>query len=764
MTLAFLEAQMLRTLVCICLVLSLTTFAAAAENSPVDWVNTMVGTDTGPEFSNGNNYPTVAMPFGMTFWTPQTNERNWLYTYKADRIQGLRATHSPSVWMGDYGSFSVMPMLGPLEVKTRDRASNFKHESEIATPYYYKVRLEDYGIDAEMAPSMRAAHMRFTYDWPGKPYVVFDAHPGGGTVEVDVEARTVSGFNEDCGFRKVPGFRFYFVLEFDRNFVEHGTWHDRGAFLDSTRETGHHVGAFVSFALDKGEAVNVRIGTSFVSKEQARRNLDRELPGWDIELVKAKAREAWSQELGRVQAWAHNPDHLSVFYTAMYRSHLFPRIFYELDENLKPVYFSPFDGKIHDGVMFTDTGFWDTYRAQFPLLAILKPGLYQEFIQGLVNAYNQGGWLPKWPSPGYRSVMTGTHGDCVIADAYAKRLRRFDSGGAMDGMINGATRKSDTAYFGRVGIQYYLKSGYVPADLVEESLSRTLEFAYDDFCIGAMARIMGKNGTADRFDEAALSYRKVYDPKTGFMRGRNLDGTWVTPFDPVEWGGPYVEGNAWHFLWSVQHDIPGLIKLLGGKEAFVAKLERLFEHPPEYKVGSYGRVIHEMREMEAGGMGQYAHANEPVHHVPYLYNYAGRPWKTQEKVRHIMENLYTPKPDGLLGDEDNGQMSAWFIFSAMGFYPLCPGRPYYALGSPLVDKAVVHLADGKQLIVQARDNSPANRYVQAVTFDGEPYGRTWIEHDQLMKGGTLEFVMGPEPNTEWGSGTEAAPPSCLTGR
>jgi len=701
------------------------------------------------------------MPFGMTTWTPQTNERNWLYTYKAKRIQGFRATHSPSVWMGDYGSFSVMPMTGKLKTRTWERASTFSHENETAGPHHYQVLLEDFSIKAEMTPTVRCSMMRFAFAQDDQPWVVFDAHEGGGRVEIEPGTATVFGYNTNSGYRKVPNFRFYFVLEFDRPFAVYGTWHDRGAFLDSTSEEGHHVGAFASFDLEEERTVKIRIGTSFISLEQARRNLKEEITGWSFDDVKNAAGQAWNEELNRIEVESTNEDYLTVFYTGMYRSHLFPRIFHEMKQPGHPHYFSPYDGKVHDGVMYTDTGFWDTYRAQFPLLSIVQPDMYVDFVKALLDAYDQGGWIPKWPSPGYRSVMTGTHGDCVIADAYAKGLDRFDVSKAYEAMKKGALRKTDNQYYGRVGVEYYNKAGYVPADFVEESLSRTLEFAYDDFCVSVMALAAGATDDHRLFVEKARNYRKVFDPDTGFMRGRNLDGSWVDPFDPVEWGGPYVEGNAWHFIWSVQQDIPGLVELFGGKEPFVKKLDRLFDHPPEYKVGSYRRVIHEMREMEAGGMGQYAHGNEPVHHVPYLYNYAGQPWKGQEKARRVMEKLYGAGPDGLLGDEDNGQMSAWFIFSALGFYPICPGRPIYALGSPLVDRAVVHQSGGKPFVVEAENNSKENKYVQAVFFDGKEQSRNWFEHQRITDGATLKFVMGPEPNKEWGNRPEDAPPSCL---
>jgi len=735
--------------------------AAAQAKEPLDYVDPLIGTDTSLEFSNGNSFPAVSMPFGMTTWTPQTGEKNWLYTYAADRFQGLRATHSPSVWMGDYGSFTLMPMVGPVKTNPRHRAAKFSHDCESAKPHYYKVVLEESGIIAEMSPTMRGAVMRFTFPASKEAVVVFDGHPGGGKVMVLPGEQKIVGYSDYPGYRDVPNFRFHYVLEFDRPFLTHGTWHEKGVFPLETHQKGHHVGAFVSFDATTNREVTANIGTSFISSAQAALNLEWEIGDRNLAQVGEEAARAWNKELSAIDIGTWNQVHKTIFYTALYRALLFPRVFHESDDRGTVRHFSPFSGKVHAGPMYVDTGFWDTYRTEFPLFALIQQDRYGEMVAGFLAAFTEGGWIPKWPSPGYRSVMVGTHGDCVIADALAKGISGFDAGLAFEGVRKSATKSSRGPYFGRVGIADYDSLGWVPADRVDESASRTLAFAYDDFCVAQVAFAAGKKEEGDRFLLRARNYRNLFDSKSGFMRGRNADGSWVEPFDPVEWGGPYTEGAAWHWLWSVQHDIPGLADLLGGPDKLAAQLDKLFAHEPHYKVGGYGRVIHEMREMVAGKMGQYAHANEPVHHVPYLYNYVGQPWKTQDKVRTILETLYGSGPDGYLGDEDNGQMSAWFIMSALGFYPICPGKPIYLIGSPLVTRADVRLGEGKTLRVEAHNNSAGNRYVQKAFLNGVELGRTWFTHQEIETGGELKFIMGDQPDKSWGSSPKQRPPACV---
>jgi len=724
-------------------------------------VNPLIGTDSSYELSRGNSYPAVALPHGMIQWTPQSREDSWIYQYDKKKIQGIRGTHSPSVWMGDYGNLTVMPTVGKVVLDPKARASRFSHQHETATPHHYRVRLDDHGVTAEVTPTMRGGRMRLTFPETQKATVLLDILPGPGQFQVVPEKRTVLVLNANGQRGNPPNFAAHFVIVFDRPFSAFGVLKDETVLAGQKLISGKRVGAYVQFATKKGEQVNLQIAHSFINREQAETNLATEVTGQTFDALVQRAKAAWNKELGRVEVEG-TPAAKTKLYTALYRALLYPRVMHELTPNGEPIHYSPYDGKKHAGVMYTDTGFWDTYRAQLPLLTLLVPERAGEILQGLVSAYREGGWIPKWPSPGYRSVMIGTHADAFIADAYAKGVRSFDASKAYEGMVKHAMYPGKGPYAGRVGISQYRDLGYVPAAAAEHSASRTLEFAYGDYCVARVATAMGHKEQAKTFAERARNYANVFDAASGFMRGRTQSGAFLEPFDPTSWGGPYVEGAAWHYLWSVQHDVPGLIKLLGGRQAFAAKLDAMFSAGTGFKVGGYKRVIHEMREQQLAKMGQYAHPNEPVHHVLYLYNYAGQPYKTQRRVREVQARLYGTGPDGLLGDEDNGQMSAWYVFSAMGFYPVCPGQPIYAIGSPELDEATIHLPGGKTFVVRAPGNSAANRYVQKATLNGEPLQKTWFDHQTLVAGGELTLHMGPKPNKEWGSRPADAPPGAMS--
>jgi predicted alpha-1,2-mannosidase len=730
------------------------------KREPVDYVNTLIGTSNlFFEFSHGNTYPAVCLPFGMTSWTPQTRNRRWMYDYKGRSCQGFRGTHQSNVWMGDYGSVMVMPVTGKLKVGPRERSSSFSHRHEIATPYYYRVLLEDYRISAELSATMRCCIFRFTFPSADDSAILIDTNEGGGEIKIMPGEKKITGFNANGGDGHPKNFRCYFVAEFDKPFSSHGTWIGNTVFPGKGECGGkERVGAFVKFETGEGETVQVRISTSFIGFDQARLNLRQELGNADFQAVKARSREIWNRELSILRVDGGSPEQQTLFYSALFRALQFPRTLHEFDENGKPHHYSPYNGKIYAGVLFGETGFWDTYRAQFPLLVLFKPAKVGEIITGLLNAYREGGWIPKWPSPGYRSMMTGTHADAVIADARAKGITSFDLDEAFRAMVKAADHRGDKKYAGRVGIEYYKKLGFVPVDRIKFATSRTLEFAYDDFCVARIAAALGRTGEYNRLMERSRNYRRIFDKRTGFMRGRNQDGSWLEPFNPLEWGRGFCEGNAWHYLWSVQHDIAGLVKLLGGKQPFIARLDRFLGMPSEVLQGSYKTVTHEMREMKAVGMGQYAHNNEPVHHVLYLYDYVGQPWKTQKWVRQVMDTVYRPEPAGMIGDDDNGQMSAWFVFSAMGFYPVCPGKPQYAIGSPLFPRISIRLVNGRQLVIRAKFISKRNIYIQQASFNGHSYSRNWIDHADLMKGGKLEFIMGPNPNQDWGSRISDLPP------
>lgn len=710
----------------------------------------LVGTDSSFELSHGNTYPGIFVPFAMANWTPQTSEGGWPYQYSKDSIRGFRLTHRPSAWMNDYGSFSLMPVTGDLKLLPDQRASHFRHEDEQARAYKYSVRLQDYKVNVEMAPTRHGGIMRLSYPRTQDAYIVLDAGEGGSSVQIHPGTRSITGTNSNTAKGTAANFAVYFVIAFDKDFTSHGTWDATGAKDDRQDRKGPHVGAYVGFSTRQGERITVRIGTSLISVEQAERNLKSEIANKDLETIVNQDRAEWERELGKYELEGGSEAQRRTFYTAVYHTVQFPRMLDETDGNGVRVHYSPYDGKVHPGPMFSDTGFWDTFRAEFPLMTIVNRQQDNEIIRAMLNVYDEAAWIPKWPNPVETNVMIGTHADSVVADAYVKGIRDYDIEKAYTALRKDGLEKGTGIFAGRVGIGDYLQMGYVPADKYQESAARTLEFAYDDFCLSRLASALGKTSDAAMFLAHSKNYENIFDPSTGFMRGRNSNRQWVTPFDPISWGGPYTEGDAWQWLWSVQGDVPGLIRLLGGQQGFLQKLDGLFTATTDFKLGGYGSVIHEMTEAKLEDMGQYAHINEPVHHVIYLYDYAGQPWKTQKWVHEVEDRLYKPGPAGWLGDEDTGQMSAWYIFSALGFYPVTPGEPEYALGSPMFDRVKIHLENGKTFTVEARRQAPGDIYVQSVTLNGQHLDAPWITHDDILRGGVLSFRMGPLPNEHWG--------------
>jgi predicted alpha-1,2-mannosidase len=739
----------------LCGVLTVPLSAGKAHAAPVDYVKPLIGTESTYDVSHGNCYPAAAMPFGMVQWTPQTSDGNEIYQYTKDKISGFRGTHQPSLWMGDYGAFSLMPVVGAVGEFGPPRASHFSHQRELAQACQYKVHLDDYDTDVTLVPSERGALMQFDFHKNGQPsYVFLDARGGGSTAVIHAERREIEGSNAE-GW--TPNYPCYFVLRFDTPFAAVGTLDSNGIYYQSKHREGEHVGAFVRF---DAPTVKVRIGTSFISLEQARRNLDRELPDFDLAAAYGRARSAWDHGLSRIDVSGGTPAQLVTFYTALYRCLLFPRMLYEVG-SAGPVYRSPYDKQVHHGYMYADSGFWDTYRTEFPLLCMLYPQRVSEICQSMLAAYKEGGWLPKWPHPNETNVMIGTHGDSILADAWCKGVRGFDVSEAYRAAAKDGTEQGDANSSAREGIEYYEGIGYLPADLMREATSRTLEFAYDDFCVAQLARAAGLPGEYEKFSRRARNYRTVFDPQSGFMRGRKLDGGWLTPFDPLAWGSPYTEGCAWQYTFSVQQDVPGLVALFGGRDKFIGKLDALFNTAPEFHLGNYHQVVHEMRELAMVNMGQYAHNNEPVHHDIYLYDWVGQPYKTQALARTATSRLYTDQPDGIIGDEDTGQMSAWYVMSALGFYPFCPGQPVYVMGSPLFARAVLHLPNGRDFEISAPDNAPDRPYIQAATLDGKPLTQPWFTHDTLTQGGKLELHLGTQPNVTWGARPQDAPPPPL---
>ena len=742
-------------------VASLTAKAAVTPAEPVDYVSTLVGTESKIELSTGNTYPAVAMPWGMNFWMPQTGKMGdgWAYIYRADKIRGFKQTHQPSPWINDYGQFSILPITGKPEFDQDKRASWFSHKAEIATPYYYRVYLADYDVVAELAPTERACAMRFTYPESDKSFVVVDAFDKGSYVKILPEKQMIVGYTtKNSG--GVPGnFKNFFVVKFDKPFTYKAAVADGTVGEGNTEATCNHAGAIIGFQTKRGEAVNVQVASSFISEEQALRNLG-ELKDGCFDRIKAEGRKTWNDVLGKIEIEDQNIDHKRTFYSCLYRSVLFPRSFFEYDAQGKVVHYSPYNGKVLPGYMFTDTGFWDTFRCLFPLLNVMYPSMNTKMQEGLVNAYKESGFLPEWASPGHRGCMVGNNSASIVADAYLKGLRGYDAEELWKAVVHGANNVHPTvSSTGRLGHEYYNTLGYVPYDVkINENVARTLEYAYDDWCIYKFGKALGKSEKELKpFLARAYNYKNVFDPETKLMRGRNKDGKFQSPFSPLKWGDAFTEGNSWHYTWSVFHDPQGLINLMGGKQNFNQMLDSVFNVPPLFDDSYYGGVIHEIREMQIMNMGNYAHGNQPIQHMIYLYGYSGQPWKTQYWIREVMDKLYTAHPDGYCGDEDNGQTSAWYVFSAMGFYPVCPGSNQYVLGVPYFDKLTLHLENGKTVNITANGNTNATRYVNSMTLNGAAYNHNYLNHSVLTDGADIVFNMSATPNMERGTLAEDAP-------
>lgn len=729
----------------------------------VSLIDTRMGTDSEYSLSNGNTYPATAVPWGMNFWTPMTSKMGdgWTYKYDENKIRGIKQTHQPSPWLNDYAAFSFMAVTGELKIQEDERSSWFSHKAETAFPHHYGVYLADYDATMEVVPTERAAHFRFTFPESDSSYILLDGFHKGSMVRIIPEERKIVGYVRNNRGGVPDNFHNYFVAEFDNDFEVNHTWTDGWQLVqNSTNSEGDHVGAVVGFKTKTGEQIHVKVASSFISPEQAQLNLNREIGSDDFETTKAKAHAAWKKEFDRIRVEDNNRENMKTFYSCLYRLLLFPRKFYEFNADNQVVHYSPYNGEIRSGYMFTDNGFWDTFRAVFPFFTLMYPSLDAQIMEGLANTYQESGWLPEWASPGHRGVMIGSNSAVNIADAYIKGIRDFDAETLYEAVIKNTTVNEGRPVrsVGREGVDYYNKLGYVPYDVgINENAARTLEYAFADFNISEMARLMGKTEVAEEFAEKALNYKLLFDPETKWMRGKNEDGTFQSPFNPLKWGDAFTEGNSLHYTWSVFQDVQGLIDLMGGKEAFAKKLDLVFTMPPKFDDSYYGITIHEIREMQIVNMGNYAHGNQPIQHMIYLYNHAGQPWKAQQRIREVLKKLYAPTPDGYCGDEDNGQTSAWYVFSSLGFYPVTPGTTQYVIGSPLFDKVTMTMEDGKQFIIESKANSDENVYIQSVNMNGQRYDKTWLDHHELQAGGRLIFDMGAEPNQKWGTAKGAEP-------
>ena len=718
-----------------------------------DWtqyVNPLMGTQSSYELSTGNTYPAISRPWGMNFWTPQTGKmgNGWQYVYTANKIRGFKQTHQPSPWINDYGQFSIMPVVGKPEFDEEKRASWFSHKGEVARPHYYKVYLAEHDVVTEMTPTERAVLFRFTFPENEHSYIVVDAFDKGSHIKVLPEQNKVIGYTTRNSGGVPQNFKNYFVIEFDKPFTYKATFANQSLNENVLEQTADHTGAVIGFKTQKGEIVHARIASSFISPEQAMLNL-QELGNDSFNALVQKGKDAWNEVLGKIEVEGGDLDQYRTFYSCLYRSLLFPRKFYELDANGNPVHYSPYNGEVLPGYMYTDTGFWDTFRCLFPFLNLMYPSMNKEMQEGLINTYKESGFFPEWASPGHRGCMIGNNSASVLVDAYMKGVKVDDVKTLYEGLIHGTGNvHPQISSTGRLGHEYYNKLGYVPYDVkINENTARTLEYAYNDWCIYQLAKTLNRPKKEQKlFAQRAMNYRNVFDKESNLMRGRNEDGQFQSPFSPLKWGDAFTEGNSWHYSWSVFHDPQGLIDLMGGETSFVNMLDSVFAVPPLFDESYYGQVIHEIREMTVMNMGNYAHGNQPIQHMIYLYNYAGQPWKAQYWLRQVMNRMYTPGPDGYCGDEDNGQTSAWYVFSALGFYPVCPGTDEYVLGAPLFKKATLHLENGNNLVIDAPDNNNDNMYIESLLFDGTNYTKNYLNHFDLLKGGRLVFDMDNKPN------------------
>jgi predicted alpha-1,2-mannosidase len=724
-------------------------FCSLAQARPlVEYVNTLRGSDSSPEFSRGNTFPAVALPFGFNFWTPVTeaNSDRWLYTYRAKHIVGFAVSHEPSPWIADHGSIQVMPMFGKLRIGAAERRTPFEHTAEIARAHYYSVDLPQEGMRVAITPTDHASKWRFSFANAGDAYVVFgsiDTAPG--QLSVDSQARSIQGFVDQNG----P--RLYFYARLDH------------PISDSGVVQGASASGWVKLEVRAGEATEMAMATSFIGVEQARSNLEQEVGKRDFEQVRLAAAAAWERHLGMLEVQGATEDEKVTFYSNLYRTLLYPNSMWEQVEG-DAKYFSPYTNQLKKGRIYVNNGFWDTYRAEWPLLGLLMPSKAGEMLEGFVTAFRDGGWVPRWSGPGYVDCMVGSSSDIVFADSYLRGVTGFDIKTAFASMLKNALTHSADGRLGRKSNERAIFKGYVPAEHMSESTAWTLEDTVNDFGIGQIAKVLRDEVHHEYFSNRALRYVTTYSPSVGFFRGRRSDGTWRTAdpeFDARAWGYEFTEGNAWHYAAAVTTDPEGMSRLAGGRARFAQKLDAIFAAPAEFRVGSYGQVIHEMREAQAAGMGQYAHSNEPLHSLIYMYNYLGQPAVTARRVRQVLTRLYDSGVGtgrGYLGDEDNGQMSAWYLFSALGFYPAAPGHAEYVIGAPLFQRAVLHLENGKLFTVSAPENSSKNVFVQRARLNGMPYTKSYLSHSDIVAGGLLELEMGPAPSS-WGTGEHDAPSS-----
>lgn len=708
----------------------------------------------------GQVLPAVLEPHGMNFWTPQTQDTEQKciapYYYKDSLIQGFRNSH----WIvggctQDYGSMTLMTLTGKLACLPAERGGSFTHAKEVATPSYYSVYMENYKTQVEMTGQSRSAIFRFTYTEGGDAWLVVNPNSdeGEGYIEIDTQNKEIRGYNPVHriyqGWGEPAGYSGYFVVKYQEEPQSYGV------YQDSTRYQGRqsigkkkNIGAFIRFKVAPHQQLIVKASSSFTSMEGALRNMEAEIPHWKFDTIQHKLEQTWQQRLSSIQVTGGSDEEKEKFYGALYRTSFLPRVFNDVD-GAYPT-FAKGSPICHTGGgdYYEDFSMWDTYRAVHPLINIMEPARSSQMVRSLITKYQQGGWLPIFPCwNSYTAAMIGDHCISVIGDAYLKGITGFDIEKAYQAMRQNAF-ETPTNYadykngMGRRALASYLEYGFIPLEdsvseafHTHEQVSRTLEYAYDDYVLAQVAKKLGKEEDYNLLMARANNYKQVIDPRTGYAQGRHADGAFLNEKNAFQFTKFITEGAPCHYTWYVPHDVKGLMNCMGGQQMFTAKLDSMFSQR------------------------RYWHGNEPCHQVAYLFNYAGQPWKTQKEVRHIMEAEYLNNPGGLSGNDDAGQMSAWYVFSAIGFYPVCPGTPYYMIGSPSFEKTRMRLENGKVFTILAKNASPANIYIQSAKMNGKEYNKSYITHDDIMNGATLEFVMGNKPNTNWGADPELYPPS-----
>jgi len=715
---------------------------AQVQQSLADFVNPFIGTG-----GHGHTFPGASVPFGMVQLSPDTRLEGWdgcsAYHGNDSVIYGFSHTHLSGTGCSDYGDILLMPVAGKVNLENYAYASPFSKSDEVATPGYYRVQLLKGQIKAELTATARVGFHQYTFPAAGEANIVIDLKHRDKVLESGLK---ISGNDEVEGFRVSQAWAnrqmIYFVARFSKPFTSYAL--STGGQLSSVLKeiNGDDLKSYFSFTTNAGEQIKVKVGISGVSIEGARKNLEAEVPGWEFNTIASQAHTTWNEALGKIKAEDGTHDQQVVFYSALYHTMLQPNIYNDVDGQYRGR-----DLKVHQAEGFdyyTVFSLWDTYRAANPLYTLIETKRVNDFIQTFLRQYDEGGMLPVWELSGNETgCMIGYHAVPVIADAWLKGIRGYDGNKALEAMKHSANQD-------HLGLKYYKSKGYIPADREGESVSKTLEYAYDDWCIAMMAKSMERQDDYKHFLIRSQNYKNLFDRITGFMRAKSNE-TWFTPFDPAEVNFNYTEANAWQYSFYVPHDLGGLMMLQGGRDKFALKLDDLFAADSK----TTGRDQADI----TGLIGQYAHGNEPSHHMAYLYDYVGTPWKTQELVHRISNDFYKNAPDGLIGNEDCGQMSAWYVFSAMGFYPVSPGSGIYAIGSPVFPKLTMKFEDGKSLIIRAINVSDRNFYIQSASLNGKPYTKCYISHADIIKGGELIFNMGSQPNKAWGSGYGAFPDS-----